>query len=286
MLVNGSIVRGKVIDENDRAYYLGVEGQTLTLKKGDVEYKQGQELRGMAYIDQDQVWRFQTPAPDSQFDQYGWGQVVERQSGLGLFLDIGLDNKDVVLSADDLDGDMKNWPKKASYLWVSLEADKKNRLWARLAGPEKIESQARPAPDRLMNQSLECRVYWVLSEGVRLISKEGFLAFIHESEMDQPLALGQEVTGRVIQVHPDGRLNLSTQARSYERISGDAQLILKLLEKIPSHFLPLHDKSDPQAIRDQLNMSKGQFKRALGSLLKSGRVLQEPGLGIRLKEES
>ena len=40
--------------------------------------------------------------PFAQKDQYGWATVTEVRRDLGVFLDIGLNDKDVVVSLDDL----------------------------------------------------------------------------------------------------------------------------------------------------------------------------------------
>lgn len=79
-------------------------------------------------------------------------------------------------------------------------------------------------------------------------------------------------------------MNLSLKPRAHEAISDDAQMILKVLEKTPDGFLALHDKSDPEDITSLLAISKGQFKRAVGSLMKERLVRQEKGKGIFLTD--
>ena len=37
-------------------------------------------------------------------------------------------------------------------------------------------------------------------------------------------------------------------------------------------MLPFTDKADPERIRDELGMSKAAFKRAVGRLLKQGKI--------------
>ena len=41
--------------------------------------------------------------------------------------------------------------------------------------------------------------------------------------------------------------------------------------------MPFSDKSTPEEITEMFNMSKGAFKRALGSLMKTGKIKQEDG---------
>ena len=42
-------------------------------------------------------------------------------------------------------------------------------------------------------------------------------------------------------------------------------------------MLPLDDKSDPLQIKGRLGISKAAFKRAVGHLMKEGKIIQEPG---------
>ena len=55
----------------------------------------------------------------------------------------------------------------------------------------------------------------------------------------------------------------------------DAAMIFTLLKRSPNHRLPYHDKSDPEDIREYFGISKGQFKRAVGRLMKERLVLQD-----------
>ena len=54
-------------------------------------------------------------------------------------------------------------------------------------------------------------------------------------------------------------------------IDTHAQLILNILRT--EGELKLNDKSDPEEIKDKLSVSKGDFKRAVGRLLKQNRII-------------
>ena len=45
-------------------------------------------------------------------------------------------------------------------------------------------------------------------------------------------------------------------------------------------FLDLYDKSSPEQIKSRMDMSKNEFKRAVGHLLKTGMIVLEEN-GIR-----
>ena len=81
-----------------------------------------------------------------------------------------------------------------------------------------------------------------------------------------------------------GSLNLSLKPRAFEAIDDDATQIYELLKHAPNKQLPYTDKSSPAIIKEVFGMSKGQFKRAIGHLLKERLVSQVNGQLILLKE--
>lgn len=287
-MYNGQIITAKLSDKNESSFFLQKEGITYILSKQELseDLVLGQEVEGFAYEDKDGKLRLTLDIPDVRQDSFAWAEVVDVRRDLGVFVDIGLDNKDVVVSLDDLPEGYQNWPQKGDKVFIKLVCDKKDRLWGQLGLEEDFMLIRDKAGKHLMNYNVEARVYRVLNVGVQVFTSQKLLGFIHESEMVNPLRLGQVAQGRIIDVHPDGRVNISTRPRAYQAIEDDSHMILTLLRKTPSHYLPLHDKSDPELIRDYLGISKGQFKRALGGLLKDGLVRQVIGDGVYLADES
>lgn len=120
--------------------------------------------------------------------------------------------------------------------------------------------------------------------GTFAITDDYCLGFIHPSERDQEPRLGQQVSARVIGLSSHGSLNLSLKPRAYQAIGEDAQMLLEMLRRTPDHTLPFTDKSDPEAIRQEFGISKGQFKRAVGHLLKARLVSMVNGKLILIKD--
>src|SRR5699024_12127514 len=77
--------------------------------------------------------------------------------------------------------------------------------------------------------------------------------FIHESERDIEPRLGETIEGRVIEVKPDGTLNVSLHPLKEDRIESDADIILAYL-KINDGKMPYNDKSNPDDIKDVFGM--------------------------------
>lgn len=283
----GDIQTAVVRDEQAEALYVQISDQILTLPKEGLTKPYpaiGEQVEGMVYMDRNQQWCFQVTLPDSRLDAFGWGVVVDVRRDLGAFLDIGLVNKDVPVSLDELPLIQDEWPQIGDRLLVQLSTDRKNRLWANLAKKEEASAYTRKAPARLANQDIHATVYQLIRDGALAISTEGYQCFLHESEQLVPVRLGEVLAARVVDTHLDGSLNLSTRPRAHEALEGDATMILRILEKDPTGFLPLHDKSKPADIQALLGISKGQFKRAVGNLMKQGLIEQVKGEGLYLQK--
>jgi hypothetical protein len=107
--------------------------------------------------------------------------------------------------------------------------------------------------------------------GALVAADQKYSALIPKTELISKLRPGDQVEVRVVRVREDGKLDLSLRDRLVRQLDIDAQRIVAALEK-GRGFLNLGDHSSPQAIRDQLGMSKGSFKKALGRLLKGGTI--------------
>ena len=83
--------------------------------------------------------------------------------------------------------------------------------------------------------------------------------------------MGELVSARVTGVKEDGKLDLSIREKAYLQIGKDAARILEVLKEYDG-VLPFNDKASPEVIRRETQMSKNEFKRAVGHLLKAGKI--------------
>lgn len=279
----GSIATGKIIDQNATAYYVQVEGITYELKRKEVTQEEqlnlGDEVKGFLYDDKQHNREMTQFLPYAQADQYGWGKVTEIKYDLGVFVDIGLPDKDVVLSVDDLPFDKDHWPRKDDQLLVHLETDSKERIWAKLADENIFEQLSAHFPNDMVNKDVFGTVYSSREVGAFVITSEYYLGFVHSSQMARPLRLGEQFKGRVIGISQYGRLNLSSLPRAFEEIDDDAQMILMSLRRKRDKTLSFYDKSDAQEIKNYFGISKSAFKRALGHLLKAEYITENKDNG-------
>ncbi|MBW1605538.1 S1 RNA-binding domain-containing protein [Lactobacillus sp. Sy-1] len=282
----GKIAAGKVTDENDHFYFVQIEGATFQLDKKEIQkpLKLGSNFKGFTYENEAHKMQITRTAPKTQIDHYAFGEVVGFKHDLGIFVNIGLPNKDVAVSLDDLPTIRSIWPSVGDHLMIALKVDKKGRIWGQLADEEIFNAIAKPANNKMMNKNVQATVYRDKLAGTKVITDDYHLGFVHPNEREVEPRLGQHVSGRVIGVHPDGTLNLSLKPRAYEAISGDAAMIFAVLKHDESGQLPYTDKSDPKDIKKFFGISKGQFKRAVGALLKQ-RLVTEDDQFLKLTEK-
>lgn len=115
------------------------------------------------------------------------------------------------------------------------------------------------------------------------MTPERYIVFIHRSELKKTPKVGAIVKGRVTFIREDGRINASLRPVKKDAMKEDMESILSYLE-MRNGRMPLSDQSDPAIIKERFNISKAAFKRALGSLMKEDKIIQDDGWTI-LKEK-
>ncbi|MED4273690.1 S1 RNA-binding domain-containing protein [Weissella confusa] len=283
----GEIISAKVTDENDKYYYAQIDGLTYEIDKSELQkpLKIGGVVTGFAYENEKHNLQITKNIPDVRLGHYAWGEVTDIRRDLGVFVNIGLPNKDVVVSLDELPTIKELWPQRGDKLMITLRIDKKDRLWGELASADILQAVRIPAKHDMKNKQVKATVYRLKMVGTLVITPEYNFGFIHPDERQREPRLGEEVDARVIGVREDGVLNLSLRPRAYEAISDDAAMLLTLLQRSSTHSLPFTDKSDPKQIKKYFGMSKSQFKRAVGNLYKQRKITQNEN-GLFLVEES
>lgn len=242
----------------------------------DQELEIGQKVMVFIYLDKQGRLTSTMKIPDIQMDTYGWAEVVNVKRDLGVFVNIGL-SKDILVSLDDLPNIQHLWPQVGDRLYVSLKTDRQERLFAKLATEDVMQEMAVPAPVKgVLNTTVKGNVYRLLLVGSFFVSQEGYRCFIHESERKEEPRLGEFVEGRVIDRKEDGSLNVSLMPFKQDKMEEDADIIYNYLVN-RGGAMPYGDKTLPEDIQFHFGLSKGAFKRALGKLMKDGKIYQEDG---------
>ncbi|MGM0636514.1 MAG: CvfB family protein [Bacteroidota bacterium] len=120
--------------------------------------------------------------------------------------------------------------------------------------------------------------------GYNAIINDIHLGLIFESEIFEPIKVGQRLKGFIKKIREDNKIDLTLQRPGYRSIEPNADKIVELLQAADG-FLPLHDKSNPDQIKLLTKMSKKAFKKAVGTLYKNRQIDIIKGEGIKLKKQ-
>ena len=188
---------------------------------------------------------------------------VSQVTKIGAFLNWGLE-KDLLLPYKQQLFKVK----PGDNVLVSLYIDKSNRLCATMNVYKNLQSDSPYKKD----DQVTGRVYTISEEFGAFVAVDNlYSALIPKKEMYGQVRAGEDITARVTEVKPDGRLTLSIREKAYLQIEKDAEEILSIIDSYDG-VLPFNDKVSPEIIKRETGMSKNEFKRAVGNLLKAGKI--------------
>lgn len=104
-------------------------------------------------------------------------------------------------------------------------------------------------------------------KGMNVIVNKKHLGLVYQDAIFKELSIGDRMKGVVKKVRQDNKLDIALEQIGYRSIEPNADAVLKEL-KASGGYLSLNDKSTPEAIKETLQMSKKNFKKAIGALYK------------------
>lgn len=188
---------------------------------------------------------------------------VKDVTKIGAFLDWGLE-KDLFLPFRQ----QTKRVREGEECLVSLYIDKSSRLCATMNVYENLRCDSPYKKD----DHVKGRIYQISEQfGVFVAVDDLYSALIPRKEAAGTYEIGDTVEARVTAVKADGKMDLSVREKAYLQMEKDAETVMGVIEEF-SGVLPFNDKASPEVIKRELGMSKNAFKRAVGRLLKEGRV--------------
>ena len=237
----------------------------LPAKQVPAGAKVGDEVEVFLYRDSSDRLIATTRTPKLIMGQVALLTVVQIGK-VGAFLDWGLE-KDLFLPFKQQTRKVK----AGDQVLASLYIDKSGRLCATMNVYEHLRTDSPYKKD----DKVTGRIYEISKNfGAFVAVDDCFSALIPKKELfgaTEPPKIGEQVTARVVKVLEDGKLTLSIREKAYLQIQKDAEKIEKLLDSYEGS-LPFNDKAAPEVITHETGMSKNEFKRAVGHLLKEGKI--------------
>ena len=265
-----------VVKEVEFGVYLGNSQEKVLLPKKQVPegVEVGDPIEVFLYKDSSDRLIATTNEPKIMLGELAVLNVAAT-GGIGAFLDWGLE-KDLLLPFREQTAPLK----KGDQILVALYIDKSQRLCATMKVYERLRTDS---PYKVDDQ-VEGIIYELSDNfGVFVAVDNLYSALIPKREAFGKLRVGDRVKARVVKVKEDGKLDLSVREKAFLQMDVDAELIMKRMEEYGGS-LPFTDKADPELIKKEFDLSKNAFKRAIGRLLKEGKIeIGEKSIEIRNK---
>ena len=188
---------------------------------------------------------------------------VKETGKIGAFLDWGLE-KDLLLPFHEQTRRVRS----GDECLIAMYIDKSGRLCATM----NVYSYLSLNSPYQIGDRVQGRIYETSENfGVFVAVDDRYSALIPKKDAAGSFRIGDVIEARVTQVKEDGKLDLSVRDKAYLEIDRDAELILQVIDEFEG-VLPFSDKASPEVIRREFGLSKAAFKRAVGRLLKEGKI--------------
>ncbi|MFZ9029010.1 MAG: S1 RNA-binding domain-containing protein [Crocinitomicaceae bacterium] len=185
----------------------------------------------------------------------------------GAFMDWGLE-KDLLIPFREQAHKIEEGKDYLVYLYLDEATD-------RLVGTTKTDKHLIPCKDELKAGD---KVQLIICErtdlGIKVVVNEKYKGLVFNNDITKNVRRGTKTIGFISTVRPDGKLDIKLEQEGYDKIDKISQELLDMLKAKQS--INLTDKSSPDDIKEQLNMSKKTFKQAVGKLYKERLIELHP----------
>ena len=234
----------KVVKNTEHGVYLGTEEDKVLLPKKEVPENTavGDTLRVFVYRDSQERLIATMVQPAAEVGETAYLKVSQ-VTNVGAFLDWGL-GKELFLPYKEQTKEIEEGEK----VLVGIYIDKSKRLSATM------------------------KVYnYNPKYGAFVAVDNKYHGLIQQKELTQKVYIGMPIEARIKSVRPDGKMDLSLRKKAYLQVDDDAKKIVEFMENNGGK-IDYTDKASPERIKTDFNMSKSEFKRAIGRLLKEKRL--------------
>ena len=260
----GKIQSLKVDRKRDFGVYLtdgNGEDVLLPMKEVPKDCEVGSEIEVFIYRDSKDRLIATTRKPKLSVGEIG-RLFVKSTTGIGAFLDIGLE-RDVLLPFKETLGKVKEGDEVLVYLYE----DKSHRL----AASAKVYSRLSTNSPYKKDDEVVGTVFDIKKMGIFVAVDDKYNGMIPPNENFENVKPGDRLDLRVIRVREDGKLDLSPRKKAYVQLLKDADIIYGIMER-RGGSLGFDESVSPDRIKAELELSKNAFKRAVGHLLKEGKI--------------
>lgn len=232
-----------------------------------LDMKEGDEVEVFVYHDSEDRLVASTEQPLIKVGEVAALKVVDK-SIHGAFLEWGLSGKHLFLPNRNQQGSVIAGQKTVVYMYVD---DRTGRCVATNKIKPFIYNED-PLTVKVGDE-VDVLVAFETPIGYRVVINNRHWAMIYKNQLFRPIRVGDRTKGWVRKITEDMRIDVSLQQTGLAEVETS---VVKLEQMLKEHggVLGVNDHSEPQDVARLTGMSKKVFKRALGMLLKQGKVRQ------------
>ncbi|TXM13399.1 CvfB family protein [Vibrio parahaemolyticus] len=233
----------------------------------------GDHIEVFLYFDSESQLAATIDKPIAQVGEWGL-MKIEGINQTGAFVNWGIKEKDLLIPFSEQRARFNAGQNILVYVYT-------DKASGRIVGTTKFNKWLDKTPANYeVNEEVDLIIAERSQLGYKAIVNGKHWGMIFPSDVFGKLFIGKKLKGYIKQVREDGKIDLSLQKVGVAKMDDLSSKIIDLLEK-KGGFLPLNDKSSPEAIFDAFRTSKGTYKKTIGGLYKQGKIVIEKD-GIRL----
>ncbi len=232
-----------------------------------LDMKEGDEVEVFVYHDSEDRLVASTEKPLIKVGEVAALKVVDK-SIHGAFLDWGLSGKHLFLPNRNQQGGVIAGQLTVVYMYVDERTGRcvaTNKIKPFIYNDDPLTVK--------VGDEVDVLVAFETPIGYRVVIDNRHWAMIYKNQLFRPIRVGDRCRGWVRKITEDMRIDVSLQQQGLAEVETS---VVKLEKMLKEHggVLSVNDHSDPQAVARLTGMSKKVFKRALGMLLKQGKIRQ------------
>ncbi|MFK7995903.1 MAG: S1 RNA-binding domain-containing protein [Granulosicoccus sp.] len=257
----------KVLERNQSSLLLdGAELGRLPLPAKEAGMAEvGDTVEAFVYTDSQGKPLATTRKPMAERDQCASLKIMDITNA-GAFLDWGLEKNLLLPFAEQ-----RRPAEVGRYETVLVYLDNSGRL----AASSRLDHHLPElATDYRPWQPVSLLIYQRTDLGLKAVVDNRALGLLYKDEIFRQVRVGDTVSGFIKRLRHDGRIDLALQPPSKQLQPDLTEEIMAYLEQHDG-VCTLSDKSSPEAIQATFQVSKKNFKKALGTLYKQRRIIIE-----------
>ncbi len=255
----------------------GVEGDILMPQKYVPEgVKVGDDIECFIYLDQDERPIATTEKPLAKVGDFVYLECSWTNE-YGAFLHWGL-TKDLFCPFRE---QKKRMEIGDSYI-VHVHIDEESYRIMASAKVEHFMQKPQSAKEVALKQGeqVDLLVWQKTDLGFKVIINNAYAGLVYQDQLFKYIHTGDKLPGYVSAIRPDGKIDISLQPLGRAAATDFATTLLEYMERNGGRC-HLGDKSDPEEIKRQFQVSKKVYKKAVGDLYKR-RLIVITDTGIEL----